>query len=118
MQTARSFMAGIASFACSFALVLCTYWVLEGSGSWVMSSGIYAAGFVLGCVFACMFNPGRSWSIGVGAFVAVAVLWTPVVLTTYGFALLAVPLLAVYALLVVLGYRLVASRRKQPNVAA
>jgi hypothetical protein len=118
MQTARSFMAGLASFACSFVLVLSTYWVLEGSGRWVLSSGIYAVGFVLGGVFAYMFDPGRSLPIGVGAFLAVAVLWTPVVLTTYGFALVAVPLLAVYALLVVLGFRLVAGQRKETHVAA
>ena len=118
MQAARSLIAGAASFACSCVLVLCVYWVLEESGRWVVSSGIYAAGFFLGCAFAYLFSPGRSVSIGVGAFLAVAVLWTPVVLTTMGFALVAVPLLVLYALLVVLAYRLVAYGKREANVAA
>lgn len=46
-----------------------------------------------------------------GAFVGISILWTPVVVVTYGFALLALPLLAAFAMLSFFGAKLGANLR-------
>lgn len=51
---------------------------------------------------------GRPWhrTIGIGTFIGTLILWSPVVMATYGFALLALPLLATFAVLVWFGAKL------------
>lgn len=51
---------------------------------------------------------GRPWhrAIGIGTFIGTLILWSPVVLVTYGFALLALPLLAGFAALAWVGAKL------------
>lgn len=51
---------------------------------------------------------GRPWhkAIGIGTFIGTLILWSPVVIVTYGFALLALPLLAAFAVLVWFGAKL------------
>jgi hypothetical protein len=73
----------------------------------VMLVSALAAGAFQGLLF------GQSWPkvIGIGSFVGLLVLWSPVVVVTYGFALAAVPLLAAIALLVFFGARLGAKFR-------
>jgi Mg/Co/Ni transporter MgtE len=45
-------------------------------------------------------------AIGIGTFIGLLIIWSPVVMVTYGFALLALPLLAAFAVLVWLGTKL------------
>jgi len=46
---------------------------------------------------------GLIGALGIGSFIGILILWLPVVLATYGFALLALPFLAAFATLVVAG---------------
>jgi hypothetical protein len=55
-------------------------------------------------------------AIGIGTFVGLLIMWSPVVLVTYGFALLALPLLAGFSVLVWFGMKLGNSLRARPSV--
>lgn len=61
---------------------------------------------------------GRPWlrAIGIGTFIGTLILWSPVVLVTYGFALLALPLLAAFAVLVWFGAKLGNNLRARASV--
>ena len=65
------------------------------------------AGMILGRVF----GSGYANSIGIGAMLALLLLWTPVVVVTYGFALAGIPILVAYAYCFVLGARRSGPRR-------
>jgi hypothetical protein len=54
------------------------------------------------------FFIGRPWhgAIGIGTFVGALILWSPVVVVTYGFALFWLPLLGAFAIVVYFGAKL------------
>jgi hypothetical protein len=55
-------------------------------------------------------------AISLGTFIGLLIMWSPVVLVTYGFALLALPLLAGFAVLVRLGMTLGNSLRPRASI--
>lgn len=65
--------------------------------------GIIVAGFAAGMAQGALFGASCGIPIGVGAMFGAMLLWTPVVIITYGFALLGLPLLLAYACCVYLG---------------
>ena len=72
---------------------------------WGRIAGLVALAPLLGVVLGKLFGRGAFLPIGAGAFAGLLVIWAPVVVVTYGFALMGVPLLAAYAGCVALGVR-------------
>jgi hypothetical protein len=63
------------------------------------------AGFAVGAAQGAIFGHSLYKSIAAGAFLGLLLLWTPVVFVTYGFALLGLPLLMVFAGCIAVGAR-------------
>lgn len=97
MQSARSRAAASTSFVASFVLAWATYRFLQSFGGAAVAVCAYLGAFALGALLGFLFGRQHLRSLAFGAFVAVALLWTPVVLTTYGIALVGVPLLVIFA---------------------
>ncbi|MES2016854.1 MAG: hypothetical protein V4484_10175 [Pseudomonadota bacterium] len=96
---------GIASLMANLATL---FGILFLSARLALPLALLAAGllgFTVGCLLGSAFK--APWSIAIGAFAASAIMWTPVVIVTYGFALLGLPLLFAYAACVWTGARLV-----------
>jgi hypothetical protein len=68
-------------------------------------SGLCIVGASLGFILGAVFGRGCVTSIGWSAFAALALACMPVVLVTYGFALMGTPLVAGYAVIVAAGAR-------------
>lgn len=90
--------------------------VCLGAGLLLVPSTGLVNGFVLLAAFAAcaagagmllgrIFGSGYANSIGVGAMLALLLLWIPVVFVTYGFAIAGIPILVAYAYCFVLGAR-------------
>lgn len=97
------------SVVCSFvASVLCVYFLLfnsEAWPAWAKLGALAAAAFAAGTIQGKLIGGEYVKTAVLGAFLGVLLLWTPVVLVTYGFALLALPLLIAYAAIVGAGVR-------------
>jgi hypothetical protein len=65
--------------------------------------GFGVAALLIGLLQGRLFGAAAYKAAGVGAFLGVCVLWAPVVLLTYGFALAGLPYLATYAGIVAVG---------------
>jgi hypothetical protein len=102
--------SAIASLVSNLVVVLMVYRLLAATSTWTIGVGIFAAGMCLGIIHGWFFRQHCVRRIGLWAFIAVCVLWMPIVLTTYGFALLGLPLLVAYALVVLIGARFGADR--------
>lgn len=92
---------------------LCVVWM--ESYNEVKFGAVFSGGFVIGAI-ACRFElfRGRRTAMAVSAFLAALTLWLPVILATYGFALLGVPLLGIYSLMVLAGWHVSAKLNKHP----
>jgi hypothetical protein len=91
------------SMALSPAIAFLYYFYFEQMAAAMAIAGLILVAFATGALQATLFG-GRSYkAIGAGAFLGASVLWMPVVVVTYGFALLGLPLLAAYAAVVALG---------------
>jgi hypothetical protein len=101
LQTNR--FGAIASFASSICILLPTYYSLASESAYAIAGGLLVAGFFLGLLLGIVFGRRASPQIGKGAFIAASLLWTPVVIGTYGFALMAAPLLVAYGALTAAG---------------
>jgi hypothetical protein len=77
----------------------------EHQPGWLRLMEWVAVGGLAGVVFGRIFGRGHHRTIGAGAFAGMLLLWTPVVLNTYGFALIAVPILMAYGVIAGLGAR-------------
>ena len=97
MQSARSIAAASTSFVASFVLAWATYRFLQSFGGAAIAVCAYLGAFALGALLGLLFGRQHVRGLAFGAFVAVALLWTPVVLVTYGFALAGFPLLVIFA---------------------
>lgn len=106
MSAARTGWIGTLSAILSFLAVFLIYTSLEHFPGTVTVLAIVVCGFVIGLGQGWFVQPPQHRTIGMATFVGLLILWLPVVLVTYGFALLAVPLLAAFALLVFFGARL------------
>jgi len=102
---------GVFSTVVSLLTVFLNYTCLENFSGTVRISAIVASALAIGICQGFFFE--RVWhkAIGIGTFVGISILWTPVVAVTYGFALLYLPLLTAFAVLAFFGARLGANLR-------
>jgi hypothetical protein len=107
-------------FGASFFGLLQLYYSIGGNG-WRLSIASLVYGFVIGLAIQLCFHeslPRRR--VALAAFAGSFLLWVPVVLVTYGLALMATPIFMAYAVAVVLGTIAASSiqrRWKPSNVA-
>lgn len=96
-------MIGMLSAGASLLVVFLNYTSFENFPGIVRLCALVISGFAIGIGQGLFI--GRPWhgAIGIGAFVGLLIGWVPVVMVTYGFALLGLPLLAIFATLVFLG---------------
>ncbi len=82
-----------ASAACAFAAF--RFPVQLSDSASIIASGLFA--LVLGLLQGKLFGPAAYKAVGVGTFLGLCVIWAPVVIVTYGFALAGLPYLVAYA---------------------
>jgi len=113
MNVAKTRVIGAFSAVVGFfaAFLVCTSF--ENFSAVARVSAIVAAALAIGACQGLLFE--RQWhkAIGIGTFAGMLILWLPVIAVTYGFALLALPLLAAFAVLVFYGAKLGTSLRRE-----
>jgi hypothetical protein len=97
MRNHMYFLAGVTCFLSSFICVLSVYrWFQKDV--FAILAGVYITGLLLGIVHGSIY-PQKIWKpVFVGALAAIMGLWSPIVIGTYGFAIMALPLLFIYAI--------------------
>jgi hypothetical protein len=108
---------GAASFAGNLAILTALAVFGNAVGLTGIVGGAILLGFSLGCVLGTR-TAGSLLAIGLGAFAAALTAWLPVIFVTYGFGLLALPLLGMYGCTGALGAhmgRRHAITRQAPN---
>lgn len=99
-------------FVASLFGLLQVYYAIGGKG-WHLSVAALSYGLILGvAVQACCRQALPKTRVGVASFFGAFTLWMPVVLVSYGFALIATPVFLAYAGAVVLGLHLIMLWRK------
>jgi hypothetical protein len=114
--TLRKLIAvGAASALLSILGALLVYIGMEGSAGAMQLLALVPVAVIVGLLLGVLGGEGSAAAIGVGCFSGLLLLWTPVVVVTYGFALLSVPVIAIYVFIVVrsskLGASLLAARK-------
>ncbi|MCX7294165.1 hypothetical protein [Janthinobacterium sp.] len=99
-------LIGIVSATTSIGAAFLAYMYAEPLPDALKVLTVIAVGLVTGILQGMLL--GSSWlkTIGISAFLGALLLWTPVVLVTYGFAVVALPLLAAFAAIVWVGGKL------------
>lgn len=103
--------AGLCSAVLTSIALLLNYYGLENWSGISRLSAILLSGLAVGMCQGFFVDPTLLRAIGVGAFFGMLALISPVVAATYGFALLSLPLLAGFAVLVYLGGKMGANFR-------
>jgi hypothetical protein len=98
-----SLSIGIFSFLANLISLAFLVFGQSGYSPAVIVAAVCLVGASIGGLLASTFKNASPWPVGLGAFVAALVASIPVVLATYGFALLGVPLLAAYGACVGVG---------------
>lgn len=103
MGESKATVVGAISAVLNPAAAVIAHTVFENLPDSVQWFAVVVTGLLAGMLEGIFI--GRPWhkAIGIGTFIGTLVLWAPVVMVTYGFALLALPLLAAFAALVWLG---------------
>jgi hypothetical protein len=101
--------SGIATMLGTFIIYLTT----ERFPGVVSLTAMVPMGLVIGCLLGLVAGSNLAKAVGIGAFIGILILWTPVVVVTYGFALLALPLLALYSSLVAVGAKVGGALRRK-----
>lgn len=102
MHSRIKLLPGIISFLSSFFCVLTIYrWAPKELFSVLIA--VYGAGLLIGVTHGMIFSRRAGISVFTGTFAAVLGLWSPVVIGTYGFAILGLPLLIAYGVCVAAG---------------
>ena len=97
-----------ASFLANLAILFGSVVFLSGVlGGAMTIVAVALLGFSVGCALGSAFRTATALPVALGAFGAALIMWTPVVVVTYGFALLGLPLLIGYAACVGAGARMV-----------
>jgi hypothetical protein len=102
----RVFFVAVGSAALTMLGAFLIYVLLEKLPGIVQLSALVPLALCLGVGLGRLAGGQTFKAAGVGAFVGMLVLWTPVVFATYGFGLLYLPLLALYALIVSWGAKI------------
>jgi uncharacterized membrane protein len=106
MTTAKTGLIGALSAVLSFLAVFLIYMSFDNFSAMVNLFAIVLCGLGIGIIQGFFIKRPQHRTIGIATFVGILILWLPVVLVSYGFALLALPLLAAFAMLVFFGARL------------
>lgn len=93
------------SFISNAATALLVHHYLAGQSGTTMAVRMILAGLCVGVIHGWFFPRRYARHIAIAAFFALCLLWTPVVLASYGFGLIALPILLIYALAVFFGAR-------------
>ncbi|HZX28893.1 MAG TPA: hypothetical protein VFF16_17600 [Telluria sp.] len=106
MRLAHTFAAAVVGYSVSLATAwFCLFW-LETGAVWRFAA-LMLGGLIIGAAASRLpWFADRRAQLATCAFLAALTLWLPVVVVTFGFALLGVPFLALYALAVLAGWRL------------
>jgi hypothetical protein len=106
----RTILITLFSAVASAASGLAAYRGFEHLPGTVRIIGFGVAALLIGLLQGKLFGAAAYKAAGVGAFLGVCVLWTPVVLVTYGFALAGIHYLFAYAGIVAVGVQWGAKR--------
>lgn len=99
-------LALLAGYIASLLAAVLAFRLVDGSSE-ANFAAILLAGVAIGYGFSRVPAFSRSRNIvATSAFLAALTMWVPVVIVTYGFALIGVPLLGLYSLAVMLGWKL------------
>lgn len=96
----------MSSAVISLSVAYFNYTMLENFSGIVRLMAIVLSALATGMGLGFFVQAEGQRSVGLGAFLGLLILWSPVVVVTYGFALMAVPLLAGFALLVFFGAKM------------
>lgn len=102
----RLAIPGVTFFLASALGLLQMYYAIRGPG-WSLALWALGYGLLLGAVVQSCVSEVLPWrKVVLGPMLGSGVLWNPVVLATYGFALMAAPIFFAYAASTLLGARL------------
>jgi hypothetical protein len=111
MSKVRTGFIGVSSATISLLVAFFNYRSLENFSGTVRLVAIVLSALVIGMCQGFFVQRSGHRAVGIGAFFGLLILWSPVVLVTYGFALMALPLLAALAMLVFFGTKIGANLR-------
>jgi hypothetical protein len=109
-------VAGIASFFFNLVCLFAGYRSLEGSDPFVMGASLYVMGTALGYVHGLALGRASVAPVGLAALAAATLPCIPVLLVTYGIALIGAPLVVAYGALATVGAYLGAKAKASCHV--
>jgi hypothetical protein len=111
MSKIKTGLIGITSAAINSSVAFFNYTGLEDFSGIVRLVAIILSALAIGICQGFFVERAGHRAIGIGAFFGLLILNLPVVVVTYGFALMALPLLVAFALLVFFGAKIGADLR-------
>jgi uncharacterized PurR-regulated membrane protein YhhQ (DUF165 family) len=99
-------LVSTSSFIASLIVLLASNYGFEKVGWNTTGIAVYSGGFLLGMLLGIVFGKRYALRIAAWAFLPSCILALPVVIATYGFAVLGAPLLLLYGGVVYLAARL------------
>ena len=111
MSKVRTGLIGISSAVISLFVGFFNYAGLENFSGIVRLVAIVLSALAIGVCQGFFVQRAGHRAVGMGAFFGLLILWLPVVVVTYGFALMALPLLAAFSMLVFFGAKVGAHLR-------
>lgn len=111
MSKVKIGLFGISSAVITFFVAFFNYRSLENFSGIVRLIAIVLSALAIGMCQGFFVQRSGHRALGMGAFFGLLILWSPVVMVTYGFALMALPLLAAFAMLVLFGAKVGANLR-------
>ena len=111
MSKVKIGLIGISSAIITFLVAFSNYRGLEDFSGIIRLIAIVLSALAIGMCQGFFVERAGHLAIGTGAFFGLLILYSPVVVVTYGFALMALPLLAAFALLVFFGAKIGANLR-------
>ena len=111
MSKLKTGFIGISSAVISLFVAFFNYRSLENFSGIVRLVAIVLSALVIGMCQGFFVQRSGHRAVGMGAFFGLLILWLPVVLVTYGFAIIGLPLLAVFGMLVFFGAKIGANLR-------
>jgi hypothetical protein len=111
MSKVKTGLIGVSSGIISFFSAFFSYTGLENFDGIIRLAAIVLSALAIGMGQGFFVQRSGHRTVATGAFFGLLILWSPVVVVTYGLALVALPLLAGFAMLVFLGAKFGANLR-------
>ncbi|MBA5639104.1 hypothetical protein H3H37_18755 [Duganella sp. LX20W] len=111
MSKVTTGLIGISSAAITFVVAFANHAGLENFPGIVRLVAIVLSALAIGLIQGFFVQRARHRTIAIGAFFGLLILWSPVIVMTYGFALMGLPFLAAFAILVFFGAKAGANLR-------